>query len=360
MEIVALTKDLYPVWDSLCYEADDAWFWQTSAWLEYTLQYRPENKTQSLSFMVYEEGNPIAGCLLTKEEILHDDEKVFEFSFGGGPIWAPFMMKGMELRKKEEVQKHIFQKIDSLAFEYDIKRAAFRQPPLSDNALRKKINYNYFYKYGYYDLSLITQIIDLSKRTDEIKHDIRKGHKYDINRGLKLLKVEVFDCSNINDKYFDEYRQMHHKSAGRQTRPQITFDLMKQWVQEGKAVLFSAYKQGVNVGHSYVFLYKGKAYYGSSCKDPEMLDFPISHVLQWTTIETLKKRDIKYYEIGWQYYTNQPHHPVSDKELAIAHFKRGFGGFSAPLFTGEKYYSRKYFLSVYNSRANQFAESFNN
>jgi len=47
----------------------------------------------------------------------------------------------------------------------------------------------------------------------------------------------------------------------------------------------------------------------------------------------------------------------TEKEIDIARFKRGFGGFTVPLFRAEKYYDKKYFLKTYQDRINKFSDS---
>jgi len=65
-----------------------------------------------------------------------------------------------------------------------------------------------------------------------------------------------------------------------------------------------------------------------------------------------------FYEIGWQNYGHTMSDAPSIKEINISKFKRGFGGFTVPLFRGEKYYDKKFFQEVYQKRINNFATSF--
>ena len=41
---------------------------------------------------------------------------------------------------------------------------------------------------------------------------------------------------------------------------------------------------------------------------------------------------------------------LSTKELSISKFKRGFGGFTVPIFRGEKFYDKEYSLKIYTGR----------
>ena len=210
-------------------------------------------------------------------------------------------------------------------------------------------------KQGYIDISLNTQVIDLSQLLEAIHGAMRKGHDYDIDRGLKDMNVSVYDKDSITEVIFNQYCALHHMDAGRMTRSQVTFDMQYDWIKEGQTILLRALFEKDVVGFSYIFTYKNKAYYGSACSDPEYPELPISHVLNWKTIEWLKEHGFEYYEIGWQHYTPLPHDFPSKKETAISFFKRGFGGTTVPLFRGEKYYNSEYYLKVNLERVNRYA-----
>jgi len=71
----------------------------------------------------------------------------------------------------------------------------------------------------------------------------------------------------------------------------------------------------------------------------------------------MNQKKYKFYELGWQYYSPTLSNFPTEKEIDIARFKRGFGGFTVPLFRAEKYYDKKYFLKTYQDRINKFSDS---
>lgn len=337
METILLTKDKYKEWDNFCLNlSDEVWFWHTTHFLEYTLNYIP-NST-SLSFMVTENKQILAICPL----ILKDNE--FQM------FWSPAFANDLPEKKKERVINFSFNQIDRLALENKVKRTSFMICPLSFPGN------NYLMKQGYIDISLNTQIIDLTQDLKIIHSAMRKGHDYDIDRGLKELKVNIYDSDSITRTIFDQYCELHHIDAGRITRPQITFDIQYDWIKQGYAVLPRALLGEEVVGFSHISTYKGKACYGSACSDPYYHDLPIGHVLTWKTIEWLKEHNYRYYHIGWQQYSSLPYDIPSKKEVEISFFKRGFGGFTIPLFRGEKYYSKDYYLKINQERINRYAD----
>lgn len=361
MEIEQLAPNKHEDWDKFCLQNDDAWFWHTTEWLYYTQNYRPDLKSKNLSFLLINNHKVIGICPLFLETTKIGDEETKELSFGGSPTPMPALENDLSESNREKRYKLIFENIDKLSQEYQASRVTIRASPLSPSYIQSNYSQNnILMKYGYIPISLNTQIIDLTKNQATLWADIRHGHAYDINRGMKYIQATAFDKNNLTKDVYTQYQQLHHKAAGRVTRPQITFDLMYSWILQGYATLFAATINKQYVGFSYVYTYKSAAYYGSACNDPDCSQEPIGHVLQWKTIQCLKDQGFKFYEIGWQNYASLPYCITSQKEVAISTFKRGFGGFSVPQFIGEKYYNSQYYLKINTERLKQYALTLQN
>ncbi|MFH1662263.1 MAG: GNAT family N-acetyltransferase [Candidatus Falkowbacteria bacterium] len=355
MEIIKLSKNKYKEWDKFCLESDSAWFWHTTKWLNYTLNYRSELETKNLSFFVYKEGNIMAVVLLTIEK---NKDNIYEFSFGGGYIPSPVLKNNLSNLEENLVRLFIFQEIDKMAREKNVARAIFKQLPISPSLLNKDINFNYLMQFGYIDSSLNTQIIDLRKSEEELSSDLRRNHKRNIKKA-KDFKINFFTSKNITDNVFDNYKQMHHKASGRKTRTDITFEMMHKWIKEDLAFLVAIELNNKYIGFEYYSVYKNNVYGFSAANDPGFSHLPIRHFLEWESILWMKKQGYDFYEIGLQKYGALLYDFPDKKQLDISHFKKGFGGFVSPLFMGEKYYNKDFFLKVYNERVKKFAYSLN-
>ncbi len=342
MKTVALTKDKYKDWDKFCLESDDAWFVHTSKWLEMNYQYSKERYcSKSLSFFVEDDSGVLAVVPLFLEKRSElGDENHYEFSYGGRRYGiTPALRNDLSEQRREKVIKYIFEHLDGLALENNVTRSCFRITMLAP----KKPKFNWMMKYGYFDAPVNTQLIDLTLPLDQLWSALRKGHKYDVNRGKKFYQIHVFSKENPDKEAFEQYRLLHHKASGRVTRGRETFDLMYDWLVSGEGVLFGVSKDDKFVGFSYVNVYKETAYYSSASDDPEFVTkIPISHVIQWEIIAWLKQNGYKTYEIGLQQFGPQFFDVPSPKHLQISLFKRGFGGRTAPIFHGIKYYNEEY------------------
>jgi len=350
MEIVEYEKLNEGEWDNFCLASDDAWFWHTTEWIEYTLAYSENKSPKNHSFLV-RDGKKNVGIFPL---IMEEENGVKEFSFGGVPGFSPALSNDLSQKEKDAVLKFMFEKMDSLAKEHGVSRSRIRFTPLSPSQ-RKNKGENYLPKFGFLDASIHTQIIDLRLSIDELRKNIRHGHDSDIKRGLKELTTSVYDAKTLTPEIFANYTTLRTKTSQKQVRPSKTFELMYDWVKAGKAILVAAMQKDKYIGFSYVFIYKDGAYYGSACNEPDMEKLPIAHVIQWATLEYLKAEGVHFYEIGWQVYGSGFNDFSSDKEIAISRFKRGFGGEAVLLFMGEKYYDKDLFKKVYVERIERIA-----
>lgn len=136
---------------------------------------------------------------------------------------------------------------------------------------------------------------------------------------------------------------------------------MFDWIKMDKAVLIGAKLKEKNqfVGFAYFMKYKNGAYYGSACSDPDLGGLYIAHFILWEAIEWLKSKNIKFLEIGWQFYGSTFHCSASEKECAISKFKRGFGGEQIPQIVAEKYYDLGLFEMQYLSKIESYKSYLN-
>jgi len=358
LEILPLSRDSHAEWDSFCLNSRDAWFWHTTQWMQYTLHYRPDLEPRSESFLCIHQGKIAAICPLMVEKYAPHDDSAKEFSYGGDTVPAPAVSSDLGEKARRAVVQAIFSHIDTLARKHHVSRASFRISPLVPSFWDSQYQQaNPLSRLGYTDISLASQVLDLSRDEQLLLRGMRKGHRADIARAAKLMKAEVLDAASISEESFERYRLLHRKAAGRVTRPLETFQMMYEWIRAGQAILAVATIGSSDVGFSLLSVYKDAAYYSSSCEDPEFNHLPIGHLLQWKAIQWLKRHGIRRYETGIQPLRNQLHSNASEKELKIAFFKRGFGGDTVPFWRGERFYDQQYCLRVLESRSRQYVQS---
>lgn len=321
-------------WDEFCATSPSAWFWHTTGWRDYTLAYRPEAESTTLAFGVFDGGNLVAAVPLMRETA--GDGPVF--TFGGGSCWAPALADGLDRSEMQAALRRCLEHVDELAAEHGAGRAAFAVSPLVPGLPDAVLCWAAAaVRAGYLDATRVSQLVDLRDDEDRLLRAMTKGHRAAVKQAQKSITVDVVVGSEpeVGD-VFAAYQDMHHRAAGRSTRPQRTFDLMREWLGTGNAVLFAASRDQRHLGFAYVLRFGRGAYYASAANDPDASREPVGHALQWRAMTWLREEGVTTYELGLQPFGLLPHDEASEKELAIARFKRGFGGVPTPMMIGER------------------------
>ncbi len=273
-------------WDRFCETSDRCWFWHTAAWQHYTAMYESD---PTPAFLTRDEHGRVVGIAPRSAA-------------------PPAVATDLSRSRRSEVFGSMLA---------DLGGRSFRSSPLhiTDDLLlvRREIVVGVAFH----------QLIQLRDPSD-LWADIRKGHRSDIRRAERELTVVQIPGDGPAD--IRGFQDLHLKAAGRVTRAQGTWELMERWLTLGVARLFLAKRSdGHLVAAAYVYLFKDGAYYGSAANDPEYAGrMPAGHLLQWRILNWLLQPGSPYhhYDIGDQ----PPAITASEKELAIAAFKRGFGG----------------------------------
>jgi len=335
MKIIKLTKERYSDWNNFCLNSNDAWFWHTTNWLEYIINFQSKPEKQNFSFFI-EDNNQlkaIVPLIIENKEL----EKGYsrELCFSGWTTPAPALNNFLSSEEEKLICQLIFKEIDQIAKKEKVSLIRFSQTPLSINSLNKKLSSSLseaFATFEYSDLPASSQTINLQKNINELWKNLRRNHRRLIKKG-DGIKIYFFNSQNISPHIFQNYEEMHYKAANKKTRSPQTFKLMYEWIKNNLGFLAIAELEGKKVGFEYFSIYKNNVYASSIAKDPQCQDLTIRHLLEWESILWMKKQGFYFYEVG-----HQPYWSPNKKQINISLFKKGFGGLLVPLFIKEKKY----------------------
>ncbi|MDD5017169.1 MAG: hypothetical protein PHO15_03605 [Eubacteriales bacterium] len=178
-----------------------------------------------------------------------------------------------------------------------------------------------------------------------------KGHKAAIKKGQKFLDYEIVNADKVNN-FMDAYFEI----AGKQTRPNQTFKILRHWIEYDYGTLIKAAEQGNTAGYAFILHYEGQAYYFMSCIYPEYQSLNVGHYIQHATFEVLRKKGICHYELGEQFYNSLTYQPTV-KERNISLFKRGFGGEIVYKPRSEYFFDPDYMKQTYEQKIIKYLEA---
>lgn len=337
IELVDFTPALASQWDAVAAAAPHAWFWHTSAWMEWVTERMGETLVANRSFLVVDHGRPIAICPVLVEATPEGRR----FAYAGVPLPCRAVLADVPPSVEARVLARYAAQLAELAAKDGVDSATIKVPSLAPGYIDGGRPFaNPFLRLGFFDVPYLTQVIDLRPPLATLWSAVRKGHRADINVARRRCRSVVWDRTTVTSGKFRQYQELHAKDVGHVARSQRTFDLMEGWVQTGDAALVEVECDGTPAAFALLLLYKGGAFYGSGCKDPDRAELPSGHLAQWASIEWLKANGYVHYDLGPQQFGPQWFAPATAKDVAIAAFKRGFGGVTVPLVTAERFYSR--------------------
>lgn len=168
--------------------------------------------------------------------------------------------------------------------------------------------------------------IYLDQSLDVLRSDFRKSFKPLISKGYKLFDLYVMHGPDSSLATFREFISLHKLAAGRTTRP------IESWLAQYDSVIAKesfcvlAMKKGSSelVSAALFTMSFGHVYYAVSASRRDLYDLPLSHVIIYHALNFAKKHGCKVFEIDSFRLSSDS--SQSDKEVAISHFKAGFGG----------------------------------
>lgn len=324
MKIISRGDISSEVWDEFCDASPDAWVRHTASFIE--LGITLGGRGVDLSFGV-KEGDSLVGVVPL---VIQGDEQR-EFAMGGTPIPFPALRAGLALEERNEILIEIFRELERRALGYGVSKACLFVDPLARSSAQQ--NSGLLSKFGFGESPFQTCILDLDASPDEILSRMRKGHRSDIRFAQKSgYFIEHFDTHS--QSAFDDFRNLYFAAAGREVGTKDRWECTARLSREGRILLmFGGASCQARESAIAILVFKECAYYMLSGTLPKarLAHRGIGHLLQWEAMQYLKRHGFQKYELGWQ-------ESATPKDLAIAAFKRHFGGTVVSVCRGERRY----------------------
>lgn len=273
------------------------------------------------SFIVMSGDQPIAVAPLLIEKIGNH----LQASIGnGGFLPHPLLHPKLGNRQKRAIENLVIEEIESRLHFHGVTRWRCEADVLSfgTDAMEGLA----IARYNALDISMQSHVMDLTQEEDDMWEQIRQSSKSIINKGMKTYEFKVYDRSNYTPEVGERHRHLHHKAAGKITRPIATFEKMNSWIPEGCGLMFEQLYQGNTVQMILVAVGNGTASGASAADDPNFKPpVPLTHSMNWFTYKECKRLGIKYFDVGETPYRDTIYRIWTGKEKAIHDFKRGFG-----------------------------------
>lgn len=288
---------------------------------------------KDLTFIVKKNDEYLALCLL----FLNALREQLSFSLNGEYLPSP-------LCKNEKIEKVVFEYIEKLALECDVKQIKFYNDPLLDN--KKRTKYNILKKYDYFETNNLNLYIDLSFDIDFLWSNLSKSYKSLINKYLKNSNNELcfMNYENSSWEIYEEFYNLHCFIAKENSR---NFELFKEQfnlLKNNLATLIYIKNDEEFLSFALFFHHQKSVIYATSVSKNNSQ--PYSHVILWKANEYFKNleyEDILYGSPSGLSEFSGIDDCSSKKQLDISFFKRQMGAQIINVNRGIRFLDNKVF-----------------
>lgn len=190
------------------------------------------------------------------------------------------------------------------------------------------LNKSYRIKYLFNSENTRSSIeLNLEESIEEINRRIKKGHKSDIKRAIKMgVTIDVVNDTKELLPFVEVYSRMcqMRKINNSEITTRNIYDLYNYLIENKKGQILIAKDNLGKVLGGAIFVYQGiSVRYYKSASDPDRREIPLNHLLIYEAIKKAKNENYKYFDFwGYNHFVNE-----NDQVFQINRFKKGFGGY---------------------------------
>ena len=283
--------------------------------VEYYEAYYKNSPAINLSFVLYNNKDPVGVMPLLA---IKNKKNEWELSSNGSEIIDPIFKKNLANKVKKRIEKELIFFISNIAKTLKIKKCQ-----IGNMQLLNVSNWHLMWiKKAKQVFSTYHIFVNLNLSIKDIHLKFRKSFKPLVNKGLREWNVQVHE--KISNELFNRFVLLHKTVAGRKTRNNKSWEIQKKQINSGESFLITVQNNKNTMVGGGLFTYsKDRGFYSVGVYNRELNDKPLGHIVQMKAIETLKKKNVAWYEIGQKYLEIDRKKPTK-KQFLITHFMEGF------------------------------------
>lgn len=175
-----------------------------------------------------------------------------------------------------------------------------------------------------------THVLGLCNSIEAIYSALRGSYKNLVRKAEKRFDFLLVDENNYEAAHMRLVREAHLLASGKDAHPDCFWDAMGSLVRSANAYLVLASEGGEIKAGTLLTVCGDKVYYSLGAYDRSLSHTGLSHACVWSAIKYAYDNKFKAFEVGRVDFPALAA-PVSEKELNIGFFKRGFGGLNRPV-----------------------------
>jgi len=331
-ECVRYSPGIVDEWNRFVDHCDEAWLYHRSAFVVPN-----ERGWEDKSFALTRNGEIVAICAVAVER-----KWLGRILVGPGPAVASGPDAEKARRLVLALTEEIAQQTGCLSVR--ISRSSLAPRFLNARYINSDLaeqGYSHGYRGDALDLEVgAWAIADLRRTPEEILKSFKHGNDRRVKKCERLeIKVVAYGGPTLTEKAWSEFESNLDETVvrtGIEKFPRAHLDRLRSQVENGFALLFSAYEKQECVASVLCQYFKSGAYYqNGGCCERGLALGAMAHVFYTAMIE-FKNRGIEYFNVG----AYIPCHKGT-KSGTISEFKRGLGNLMWDILNCEKILDRK-------------------
>lgn len=295
--------------------------------IEYQLRYwnGSDQPTQDISVVLYHEKRPIALWPLILSRSSADKLRVT--SNGVAELHPPLFVAGLATKTLKSLTVKCFAALTQFCARNRIAGWQSVSPFCEETGLSPW--YDKAMQAGGRAFLKHELFLDVARPMEEIKSGFRKSYKALVSSGAKWWSTHLL--THADPVIWEEFRVLHQSVAGRSTRSLDSWGAQLDAIACG-AAFFVFLRDGADkmVGGGLFYVTRDECVYAVGAYERSLFDKPLGHVVQYRSIEEMKRRNIRWYKLGQRSYPGDVPEP-SSKDLSISDFKQGFASHLFPI-----------------------------
>ena len=330
-------------WNGLVLSSPDGWVFSLYDWQELILAVT-DWRLEDFSFGVVENGRLVAVVPLQFDP---RSGRMASSGWGGsGPVIAACLRSQDHLR------------IVRLALDHCLQQARGRQAsvlemscsPVTGTATENRWGVNPFLFYGFEDVSVLSQVVDLRRTEEELWSDLSGDARRQIRKAEQAgITIERAVWTDSLEDYYRLHQETYRRTHATPHPFAYFHGIAHGMGTMGHSVLWRARaSDGTTLAYHNSAWFAHGGYYHTGCSVDPIAELGAGYVLFWNALLGAKNAGLWWYDCG-AIFPNA----VDSKQKGLTTFKTKFGGEAHRAFRAQ----RRLISSISSTRANQSIEN---
>lgn len=303
-------------WDALVRQSPDGWVFSLHGWQRVV--------TDVDAWGFEERGFAIReGKRLLAVVPLHyrPSHKVMASSGWGGS--GPVMDAALSPTERDRVMAAALARMGEIAQADHAEALEVSCYPVTASSIGNRWGVNPYQRHGFEDVSLLSQVIDLSASEEEIWNGFSQSARQAVRKAEKAgFRTERVDWGAMLDTYYDCHVETYERT-GVTPHPRRYFSgIAAQTAPAGASVLYAAYSAaGEPVAFHNDARWGAGSNYHTGCSRASTRETGLDYLLMWTALRDARAAGCLWYDCGWVFPGS-----ADSKQQGLTLFKTRFGG----------------------------------